>query len=291
MSGAVDSLLSPSRPIVVGFRDSERGPAVLRWSAERARRTGQPVTMLHALPDPSLVLPVAAGGTPYENLVVQARQLMDNQERRTGEEYPDVRFTSIIHCGEIVDALLGMSEDAALVVVGADRIDSRTGDYLGSVGHQVALGSDCAVVVLPGQQQSAHTGGSGGVVVGVDGSPVSRAALRVAAREAAGSDQALTVVTSSGGKQTTDDGAASEPASVELDGLAGELQASYPKLRISRVIDQERAPDEALRHHGAGASLVVMGRHGRGARPGIRLGSVTHKLLLDPQDPVMVITG
>lgn len=290
MSSAVGSAHSPSRRIVVAFRDGERGPAILRWSAERARRTGQSVTLVHAIPDPSLVLPVAAGGTPYRSLVDAARQLMDDEEARAELEYPDVRFASTVHCGEIVDALLGIAENAALVVVGADRVDRRTGEYLGSVGHQVALGSACPVVVLPHDAQ-ALDGGSGGVVVGVDGSPESHAALRVAVVEADRSGHALTVVTSSKGTETADDGPTGDAASQELAGMLDALRASYPEVRISRLTDLERAPDEALKYRASGASLLVIGRHGRGARSGIQLGSVTHKLLLDPQCPVMVITG
>ncbi|MBG6191768.1 nucleotide-binding universal stress UspA family protein [Arthrobacter sp. CAN_A212] len=271
------------RPIVVAFRDQATGPAILRWAVARGTLTGHHVTVLHAIPDPSLIPPVAAGGTPYGSLIAAARQTLDEESRKVCADYPAAHVTANVHSGDIVDALVSLSADASLIVVGADRMDQRNGEYLGSVGQQVVLGSIAPVVVIP-RDGPAVLPEAGAVVVGVDGSEESLAALRAAAVEASSADRGLVVVTAV-------EGSAPDPFE---DGKTQEVfagvQAAHPGLVLSQVVDRERAPTEALSFHAAGAYLLVIGRHGRGARPGILLGSVTHTLLLTPQCPTLVVT-
>ncbi|GAA1126450.1 universal stress protein [Arthrobacter flavus] len=286
MTDATGAELVEERPIVVAFRDELTGPALLRWAVKRSLQTGQHITMLHAIPDPSLVLPVAAGGAPYGSLIAAARQELDEESRKVCIDYPDAHVTANVHCGDIVDALVSLSEDASLLVVGADRLDGKTGEYLGSVGQQVALGSTSPVAVIPRDRStSVGSGGAddgGDVVVGVDGSAESHDALRVAAAEASRSGHGLKVVTSA--TEITADETNATTSVLE------QLNEAYPSLTVTRVVDEERAPVESLLFHAADAFLLVIGRHGRGARPGIMLGSVTHTLLLAPPCPTLVVT-
>lgn len=283
MTEAPGADLAEDQPIVVAFRDEQTGPALLRWAVQRGRQTGKHVTVLHAIPDASLVLPVAAGGTPYGSLIAAARQTLDEESRKVCADYPDAHVTANVHCGDIVDALVSLSEDASLLVVGADRLDGKTGEYLGSVGQQVALGSTSPVAVIPrNRSASVDSDDDGDVVVGVDGSSESHDALRVAAAEASRSGHGLKVVTS-----------ATEVIAPEVSATASvlaQLKVAYPSLTVTRVLDEERPPVESLLFHAAGAFLLVIGRHGRGARPGIMLGSVTHTLLLAPPCPTLVVT-
>lgn len=281
MTDTLTSLLAPDRPIIVAFRDRATGPTLLRWAVQRSLITGQHVTVLHAIPDQSLVLPVEAGGTPYGTLIASARQTLDDESRLVCAEFPDAHVTANVHSGDIVDALVSLSEDASLIVVGADRVDSHTGEYLGSIGQQAALGSAAPVVVLPREPRS----GSGTVVVGVDGSLESEAALRVAAAEASRSGRQLTVVTSADATDPPGD-----PGGHSTSSALGDISEQYPQLTIARQIDDQRTPVQSLLFHAADADLLVIGRHGRGARPGILLGSVTHTLLLDPRCPTLVVT-
>ncbi|MHA7293461.1 universal stress protein [Arthrobacter sp. HLT1-21] len=293
MIETLSSLFAPERPIIVAFRDRATGPPLLRWAVQRSLLTGQHVTVLHAIPDQSLVLPVEAGGTPYGSLIAAARQTLDDESRLVCAEYPDAHVTANVHCGDIVDALVSLSEDASLIVVGADRVDGHTGQYLGSVGQQAALGSAAPVAVIPRQSSigAVHDDGApdvvrtGTVVVGVDGSLESDAALRVAAAEASRSRLLLTVVTSAKAPDTPGD-----PAGHSRSSALADVKEQYPQLTIVREIDDQRTPVQSLMFHAAGADLLVIGRHGRGARPGILLGSVTHTLLLNPRCPTLVVT-
>lgn len=283
MTGAQPFSRVRERPIVVAFRDQVTGPPILRWAVARSALTGHRVTVLNAIPDPSLVPPVEAGGRPYGSLIAAARQVLDEESRKVCADYPAAHVTANVHSGEIVDALVNLSADATLVVVGADRMDQRNGEYLGSVGQQVVLGSFAPVVVIPREGSDVRPE-TGSVVVGVDGSEESLAALRAAAAEASSADRGLVVVTVVDSSTTDLSG---EEKTVQA---LAEVHIAHPGLVLSRVIDRERTPSEALSHHSAGAYLLVIGRHGRGARPGIQLGSVTHKLLLTPECPTLVIT-
>ncbi|NOJ58869.1 universal stress protein [Arthrobacter sp. 260] len=283
MTDAQPSSRVREHPIVVAFRDQVTGPAILRWAVARSALTGHHVTVLHAIPDPSLVPPVAAGGTPYGSLIAAARQMLDEESRKVCTDYPAAHVTANVHSGDIVDALVNLSADASLIVVGADRMDHRNGEYLGSVGQQVVLGSFAPVVVIP-RDAPAVRQEDGAVVVGVDGSAESLTALQAAATEASSANRGLAVVTAV-------DGSTEDPfGEGKTQETLAEVQAAHPGLVVSRVVDRERAPTEALSFHAAGAYLLVIGRHGRGARPGIQLGSVTHTLLLTPQCPTLVVT-
>ena len=282
MTDIPGAVLAEDRPIVVAFRDETTGPALLRWAVQRAQQTGQHITVLHALPDPSLVLPVAAGGTPYGSLIAAARQLLDEESRKVCADYPDAHVTANVHCGDIVEALVSLSEEASLLVMGADRLDGKTGEYLGSVGQQVALGSTSPVAVIPRDSGAGVDAGDSDVVVGVDGSPESHDALRVAAAESSRSGRRLKVITSGTGP--------TDPSADATSVVLAQLKVAYPSLTVTRVLDDERPPVASLLFHAADAFLLVIGRHGRGARPGILLGSVTHTLLLAPPCPTLVVT-
>lgn len=132
-----------------------------------------------------------------------------------------------------------------------------------------------------------------GIVVGVDGSPQSNAAVRWAAQEAAMRNAALTLVH------------AATPAPAGLRGFersadtAGQVLAlareivedvtgDHGRLRVNSELISE-APVPALANMSTNADMIVVGSRGRGPLKQLLLGSVSNGLVHHAHCPVAVI--
>ncbi len=102
---------------------------------------------------------------------------------RVREAQPDAWIVERTVYGNPVDTILTESEGAAMLVLGARGRDRPRRLPAGSVSMACVYGASVPVVVVHGR--SAAPAESGPVVVGVDGSACSLAALRWAAQEAA----------------------------------------------------------------------------------------------------------
>jgi nucleotide-binding universal stress UspA family protein len=136
----------------------------------------------------------------------------------------------------------------------------------------------------------------GSIVVGVDGSPGSRAALRVAAEEARAHGRALRVVMVYGYLEqhhargaTAFDPAYNEDDAKEALGeiLEQELGAT-PDVRIEPVLVTDLAA-RALIEQSEKASMIVVGARGLGGFQGLLLGSVSQQVVHHAKCPVLVV--
>jgi nucleotide-binding universal stress UspA family protein len=136
----------------------------------------------------------------------------------------------------------------------------------------------------------------GPIVVGVDGSPGSRAALRVAAEEARAHGRALRAVMVYGYLEqhhargaTTFDPAYNEDDAKEALGeiLEQELGAT-PDVRIEPVLVTDLAA-RALIEQSEKASMIVVGARGLGGFQGLLLGSVSQQVVHHAHCPVLVV--
>lgn len=285
-----------NRPIVVAVRDTATGGPAVLWAARRAESLGVPLTLVHAVPDPALMPP----GSPYGDVVVGGREVLRAEANRISADFPALHVGTYLHCGDVVEALLGLAAESPLLILGSDRMDAVSGEFRGSVSLQVALGSRVPVVVVPSDYgrvpdaertidatiEGTTDATTGGVVVGVDGSSLAGIALLRAADEAHAMGTTLTVVSA------PVHGSGVQQAQVMQEGSSAlllDVRARYPHLGVRQVLDEVHDAAQALAHHGAGADLLVIGRHGRGARTGMYLGSVTHTLLLHPPCPTLIV--
>ena len=139
--------------------------------------------------------------------------------------------------------------------------------------------------------------GNGRIVVGVDGSPSSREALRWAVRQAALTGSVLDAViawhdpASYAGyawliADTCDRNLAAKTLSESVDGAipAGSVVAVR-----QRVMEGHAA--RVLLDAARGADLLVVGSHGHGGFPGTLLGSVSRHCVQHSPCPVVIIRG
>jgi nucleotide-binding universal stress UspA family protein len=280
LTPAAHHLTPPEGPMFVAVREPMADRSAVDWAARRAESREVPLTLLHAVPDPSLIPP----GTAYGEVVGAGRELVNREAARVSLEHPGLRLATYLYCGDVVEALLGLSTAAPMIVVGADRKDSRTGEFKDSVALQVALNSSAPVVVVPPSHayRPANDQDKGGVVVGIDGSSMSHVALIRGAEEASSAATHLTAVAASG--------PLTERMEVTSSTMLLDVRARYPHMRVSWIVDDAHSPVQLLDAYGRSSDLLVIGRHGTGARSAMSLGRVTRTLLLDPPCPTLIVT-
>lgn len=141
---------APGGPIVVGVDGSEHSRAALRWALQEASLRRAPVLAVHGWSQPMLASGTfAATVPPTEAFEEGARELVDAELARAGDEAPGVAVESRTVCAGGARAVLEASSGASLVVVGARGRGGFAGLLLGSVSQQVAHHAECPVVVLP----------------------------------------------------------------------------------------------------------------------------------------------
>ncbi|MDI5942027.1 universal stress protein, partial [Micromonospora sp. DH15] len=266
-----------------------------RRAGPPAARSDRPRRVVHGFIWPLLRVPLgpAAGPPPGAGLRQQAEQLVADAVAEAEKAAPDVRVTGEIIDGEAAAVLVGESPTAALVVVGDRGLGGFATLVLGSVAVQVAAYADCPVLVARG---AARPGGP--VVVGVDGSALSRVAVEFAAEAAAARGVALRAVhayrhpasAGPGDMQPLvydEDRLRGEEQRVLGDSLAG-LGERWPQVPVEAQVVRRR-PVAALTDASRDAQLLVVGGRGHGEFTGLLLGSVSHAVLHRAGCPVAVV--
>ena len=163
------------RPVVVGADGSESALRAVRWAARTAASRGRGLHVVHAYGgvDPSLVADASLWRRYQQDLLDHAREIAARAVAVAHEAAPSVTVTEELVDGAAAPALLERADDA-LLVVGEQGSGGLGGTLVGSVASSVAAHAVAPVVVVRGDEP---TEPAAPVVVGVDGSPVSEAAI------------------------------------------------------------------------------------------------------------------
>jgi nucleotide-binding universal stress UspA family protein len=137
--------------IVVGVDGSPASRTALEWAGDEAVNHGSDLVVLTAwlpiappLAGTSPTLPTHGVTHPGE---VAKEQLMETIRDLLGEE-PPVLVQPQVKEGNAAKLLIDLSEDADLVVVGAQGHGGFAGMLLGSVSQHIAAHAKCTVVVV-----------------------------------------------------------------------------------------------------------------------------------------------
>ncbi|HET8926973.1 MAG TPA: universal stress protein [Microbacterium sp.] len=268
-----------SSTIVVGITGGSATSRAADWAVARAAARGQSVQLLGVVGG---AVGAVGEGPVVESAIAATQEILDAEAARFADS--GVPLTSRVAVGDPVAALIAASKDAALIVLGSDYRGDGSGPARGSHGIRVVAGSSCPVAVVPDIDLADRRG----VVVGVDGSPVSDAAIAFAAAEAERLGEPLiavcvwTPVASPRHSQMVfpeQYRASMNEISRETLAVALEVvRAQHPHLEIEEHV-AEGYPSTIINQFAADARLTVVGSRGRGAVRRFLLGSISHEVL------------
>jgi nucleotide-binding universal stress UspA family protein len=270
------------RPVVVGFDGSPSSASALDAAAVEAVRLGVPLRIVHAYVWP--IFYASLTNVPYEpsewEPSASVRDDLSATAERLATRHPGLAVQSRVMAGTGGPVLVAESDDASMIVVGGRGIGGLAGLLAGSVAPYVASHARCPVMVV----RAGHNppAGAGRVVVGVDGSPSSVAALWFAGAWAEGRDATIDVIQA----QPQPD----PEASTRVMRLVEAARRRHPSLAVGLTVVAGPASG-ALLTASRSANLVVVGSRNRGEIASLMLGSVGHDLVRRSGSPVVVVHG
>lgn len=280
--------------VVVGVDSPEPRQAAIELAALQARRFDTGLTLMHVLQPPVQfsMSPLAVG---LEDIAKADQSMLDKLIATVTLEHPDIRVQGDLVIGTPAYDLIQASHRAKLLVLGCRGIGGFEEMLLGSVSAQVAVHASCPTIVVRPLRPDDLPGGP--IVVGVDGSASSRAAVEFAVLQAVGTDCEIEAVHvwhpdysgANDGQELlgiVDQETAAEALLAEC--VAGYAD-KYPDVRIGQIVVRHEAAEEVMVRASERASLVVVGSRGRGAFRGLILGSVSQALLHHGRCPIAVV--
>lgn len=296
--------MSTPSEFIVGIDGSPGSERALAWAANEAARRQAGLLVLTAYDwrgvgtPPLLGEPVAPDVRAHAEHVatdtrVRAEQLVARAVATVRESIPHVAVRGQAVLGHAAQTLIRASGGAATIVVGSRGRGGFASLLLGSVSQQVALHARGPVVVVRGRSDPE----GGPVLVGVDGSPESEQALRLAFEEARIRGTGVTAVRAYTPLPPAYPLALpsylEDPVQRQQDeqaALAADVAPwaeKYPYVHVSCTA-VEGHPADVLTRRSQTASLVVVGNRGRGGFAGLLLGSVGLHLLHHADCPVLI---
>ncbi|MGW2374741.1 universal stress protein [Kitasatospora sp. NPDC001683] len=267
------------RPVIVGIDRSEASRWAVRWAADEAAWRGLPLHLLHAQEWPTGE-PAEDSGRWAIGLRAAGDALLDTARLLAAERHRGLAITPRLAECRPVRVLREAADEAAQLVLGIRRLtEARSALPIGSKGASLVGHLHCPITLVPEPPEGLS--GPGAVVLGVDGSEASRAAIAFAFEEAAlaGADvQAVEV----GRRAEADRPSLIEESMMDLsESLAG-WQEKYPGVRVRR-----EAP--MLAAVATRARCLVIGSRGLGGVRGLLFGSTGRALVHRCTVPMVIV--
>jgi nucleotide-binding universal stress UspA family protein len=268
-----------SNHIVVGADGSVPSWDALHWAVGTARRWRAALQIL-TVDDLRRARPIGTADSRLAQMVTEARRLE-----------PSIRITGAVARGDVVPALCRAAHDSRMIVLGCRDGGGFGHRRVGWISQQV-----CAEATVPVTVVRGDTAGQGTIVVGVDGTAGSEAALASALDEARLRDCTVIAVFAyshqfhpwlAGGQPPSDPQLLHASAYAALESTVAPWREKFPGVTITaRTTSTPVVPflTDLSRH----AQLLVVGAHGHEPTPGL-LGSVPAKVLRRAHCPVLIV--
>jgi nucleotide-binding universal stress UspA family protein len=277
--------------IVVGVDGSVDSQHALHWAIQEARARQLDVDVVHAWSPPLSIYPVdlAVDAAAYRaaGSDVLARVLTGVDDLGA-----DGNITGHLAEDSAASALIAASAGAELLVVGSRGRGGFTGLLLGSVSRTCLHLASVPTVVVPPNWQERTTRS---VLVGVDGSDPSRAALAWALTEAAAHEARLRIVnvydlapyiSTMGTAVSPDSELIDKSSRALLDEMTADARNSGVEIE---VIATSGPTAKTLLEVSSGEDLLVVGSRGLGGFRRLLLGSVSEHCVYRSSCPVAVV--
>ncbi|MFE0690300.1 universal stress protein [Streptomyces xiamenensis] len=261
-------------PVTAGVDGSAEGSAAAHWAAEEAIRRGLRLRLVHGWGLASPLEPVVDRASDEQR---RAQRLLREAQEALLERHPRLNVSLEALADGPRTALLDVSHDSELLVLGSRGLSPLAGFLLGSVSGHIVGNTGCPVVVVRSSGGTANgdlggdTGGDAEVVVGLKHlDQPDEALLEFAFTAAAGRRVPLRVVH------------AGEEHDTAVGAAVARWRAAHPQVVVVETAVAGSA-SPVLLAAAADAALVVVGR-GRS-----RVGPVVHGLLHHAHSPVAVV--
>ena len=276
----------PPQPIIVGIDDSPASELAVDWAVAEARSRGTSITLIHGYVWNSGHRTVVAGDRYMLNgLREDAERLAERVRRRVHDLDASLDVSVDIAESYAPDLLAGRSTRASLIVVGSSHHGPAGRVILGSISSATSARSHVPVVVVcgPAPAPPEHRPVVAGVQLDRSAEAVMAFALDHAARHGV-HVRAVLCVPRTGLSEPPGD----EFARRWLSEAVTAWRRERADVGIEPVIARG-APARALVEHATGASLLVVGRHGRTPALGGLLGSVSQAVIHHATGPVAIV--
>ncbi|MGQ4353601.1 universal stress protein [Streptomyces drozdowiczii] len=280
-------------PVIAAVDGSSHSMDALDWAAREAVARKLPLLIVHVRQ--------LARRTDQEVQEREAGELLASAVRRVAGTAPGLRPTTLAPLDFPSAALVSLSRDASLVVLGSRGLGGFRSLMLGSNSLATASMAKCPVLIVhEGRDDGEADGGTGEVfpdiVAGVAADESSEGVLDFAFGTAAAHPGArLRIVhgwtmfsSMLSGGPVFDRDAASDAAERSLAELTAGWRAAYPQVEVMKEPVNGSAT-RTLVTASATASLTVIGRRRGGESLGLGLSPVAHTTLTHAMGPVAVV--
>jgi nucleotide-binding universal stress UspA family protein len=286
------------RTVVVGVDGSTSALRAVRWGAAEAARRQAALRlvaafgwMVHHLP----ARPRIEDGY-RETLLARAREQLAEAGRVAEREGAGIEIETQLIEGSPMQVLGSEADRAQLLVLGDRGLTRVEGLLVGSVTIGLATHAACPVVVVRGEERDPSEAASLPVLVAVDGSSTSDAAIAFAFEAAAAREVSL-VALHTWSDNMFDPSLAGVVADWDvveraerrvLSERVGGWTEKFPDTSVELIVRRDQ-PAHSLLAQAAEAQLVVVGSRGHGQFVGMVLGSVSNALVHRAPCPVAVV--
>jgi nucleotide-binding universal stress UspA family protein len=281
----------PERTVVC-WNGSAGSEAALSWALRRSRDTGSTIELFDVV-EYALYL---GDDAALDRATEQEEDRLDTRVDDLNSAAPGRVASGELLVGDPLDVLSAQTRADTLVVVGTRHRVGPRFRYGWSLGARLATAAAGPLAVIPIEEPPAAAARSG-VVVGVDGSDISRLALEWAASQAEALGQPLKIVhcwvapLSEQPLIVPDDEFITNQETERrelLDDHERTVREAHPGLTVTSVLLRQN-PISGLRVESEHASMLVVGSRRLTGWKRAWLGSVSHGLVLDLAAPTVVV--
>ncbi|WP_186629918.1 universal stress protein [Rhodococcus sp. BP22] len=287
-------------PTVVGVDGSSASLDAVRWAVLDAELHNSDLTVVSSVPLPGGLTGIRILPEPATaQLRGETRRILDEALTAAERATTGARTIGIDAClsdRPAVSTLLELSATSRMIVIGTSGLGGTDRRTLGSISFALSTHAHCPVTIVRAWPDDDRVQAADAVVVGVDGTMASDAAVALAFEEAAvrrapltavhaWSDADLSIGIPVRGLEWPMNKPPTEDA---LTRILDKYSRQYPSVSVRRVVVRDR-PVHALLDHAQGAQLLVVGSHGRGGFSGMMLGSTSRSVLGRAFCPVAIV--
>jgi nucleotide-binding universal stress UspA family protein len=259
--------------VVVGVDGSSHSELALEWAMRFAGGTRRPLVIMHAAGEVP-ARPLTTSVESRRQLRIRGRRVSDAALGHVRRHLPESDVQVVMETGDPASLLVAASDTANIVVLGSRGRGSMSSLLLGSVSVAVAARARCPVVVVRRTEDPAAKR----IVVGVDGSASSTAAVELAFSEASRAGRPLTVLhtdplASWSAWEPAPGRSVSDATLLVSEAVAG-FREKFPDVEVTVAVTRGDPAPELVRES-LGAAMVVVGSRGRGATRSLLLGSTS----------------